>query len=158
MEILIRTIKDTIAKAHTPLLCILRAITRGCCLTWSRLVFLLAITFITWHYVYMYRRAFINLSYSENAYCLLDTKCYNLAHLHYTFPFSSLSPMSHHYIISAALFKCNFISLFIDWFLAALGLCCCVGFSLVAESLDDSLAVICGLLVGVASLVAAPRF
>ena len=91
----------------------------------------------------MYRRAFINLSYSENAYCLLDTKCYHLAHLHYTFPFSSLSPMSHCYIISAALFKYNFISLFIDWFLAALGLCCCVGFSLVVESLDDSLAVWC---------------
>ena len=47
------------------------------------------------------------------------------------------------------LFKNEFMYLF----LAVLGLCCCVGFSLIAASGGYSLAMVCGLLVLVASLV-----
>ena len=42
-------------------------------------------------------------------------------------------------------------------FLAVLGLCCCMGFSLVASSRSYSLVVVCGLLIAVASLVAEHR-
>ena len=47
----------------------------------------------------------------------------------------------------------DLFNLFVHLFLAVLGLNCCVGFSLVAASRDCSLAVVCGLLVAVASLV-----
>ena len=47
--------------------------------------------------------------------------------------------------------------LFIYLFLAVLGLCCCIGFSLVAESEDCSLVEVCGLLIVVASLAAEHR-
>ena len=46
------------------------------------------------------------------------------------------------------------IVLFIYLFLAVLGLCCCMGFSLVVARGDYFLAVLCRLLIGVASLVA----
>ena len=42
-------------------------------------------------------------------------------------------------------------------FLVVLGLCCCVGFSLVAANGGYSLVVVCGLLTVVASLVAEYR-
>ena len=44
--------------------------------------------------------------------------------------------------------------LFIHLFLAMLGLCCCMGFSLVVTSRHYSLSVVCGLLIMVVSLVA----
>ena len=47
---------------------------------------------------------------------------------------------------------------FIHLFLAVLGLCCCVGFSLVVASWCYSLVVVCRLLIAVASLVAEHRF
>ena len=47
----------------------------------------------------------------------------------------------------------NFLYNFIYLFLAVLGLCCCVGFSLVAESGGYSLVVMHGLLIAVVFLV-----
>ena len=44
-----------------------------------------------------------------------------------------------------------------NFFLAVLGLCCCVGFSLVVENGDYSLVVVRGLLIVAASLVVEHR-
>ena len=65
--------------------------------------------------------------------------------------------MFHHCIISAALLKYSFLSLFPDGFLAVVHLCCCTGSSPVAEGPGYSLAEGRGLLLVVASLVPAPR-
>lgn len=83
--------------------------------------FIFSITFINMYYVYMYRWTFINLSYLENAYCLLDTKCYNLAHLHYTIPFSSPAPC----VSSLYYFCCSFkytlsLSFLMDFWLSCI--------------------------------------
>ena len=57
------------------------------------------------------------------------------------FPYQGLNPSSLHW-------KVGF------WFvLAVLGLCCCVGFSLVAASSGSSLVVVHGLFIAVASLI-----
>ena len=50
-----------------------------------------------------------------------------------------------------------FFNLFIYLFLVVLGLCCCVGFSLVSASRGSSLAVVRTLLIALAPLVAEHR-
>ena len=63
--------------------------------------------------------------------------------------FTSRFPRSFGFLFS---FKYKFIYL-----LAVLGLCCCMGFSLVAESWACSLVVVRGLCIAVVSLVAERR-
>ena len=66
---------------------------------------------------------------------------------------SNLGP---HIALICSVRDSNYIYLFIFllcWVFAMLGLCCCVGFSLVAVSGGYSIAVVCGLLITAATLV-----